>query len=211
MDPDKIAQIRAVIASGKSAQRDSTGLEFWYLERSARLHHLIELPPGNEAEALRLFVERYIDFLPDCLEHFHALAERANISQYTGLFLDLAIDFLLSQPEGVELHSYGHLIDEAYMAHRLLEELNDRCLRYLGGPAMPADTAFANLIMHSIIGEAYANELDMAVQYAIEANGELEKNVLSGLQPAPLHELADAAQNWPVFGEDLSVGVKFHY
>jgi len=212
MIPAKISQVRHVIAREKARSGDAKTINFWLLEKAVKLHPLVGLPDSDQFESLATFIEQYVDFLPDCLEHFNRIARQAQLTEYTDLFLHLATDFLLAPPEELELEvGFGHLIDEAFMAHRMLEELNDRCMRYLGGPAMPADTSFANVIIHSLIGDAFANELDMAVHYAIESQAEKERAVMANLHPVPLEEVAKAAKDWPTFGEDLMVTIKFKY
>ena len=212
MDPDKIRRVSDVIAREKATDVNYAQRDLWLMEKAVKLHRLISLPEGKEFGTLGRFIEAYVDFLPDCLEHFNAVAEKANISAYTDIFLNLAVDFFISPPQGIELETgFGHLIDEAYMAHRLLEELNDRCLVHVGGPGLPADTAYANVIMHSIIGDGFANELDMAVHYAIEANIGKEKSVLANLKPTPIYKVAQASENWSVFGEDLLINITFKF
>jgi len=38
------------------------------------------------------------------------------------------------------------LLDEAYLAHRLVEEVNDLYIKHFGQPLIPADTTVANVI-----------------------------------------------------------------
>lgn len=210
MGPGKIDQVKEIIARETANAGAETGLKYWLLERVVNLHRLIDLPKGQEYDTLADFLERYVDFLPVCLEQFHAICQQANITEYSDLFLDLAVEFLLSPPQDVEYEpGIGHLIDEVYMAHRMLEELNDRCYGYLGGPAMPADTSSANIIVHSLIGDDFANELDIAVQYAIEANREREQAVMSRLNPASVSSLGLSGKDWPMFAEDTLVRINF--
>lgn len=212
MIPEKIAQIRAAIAEEKARCDNTSDFNYWMLEKAVKIHRLVALPESEEFEALATFVESYIDFLPDCLAHFNRVAHQANLNEYTDLFLNLAMDFVLAPPNELELEvGFGHLIDEAYMAHRILEELNDRCMPFLGGPGMPADTAIANVIVHSLIGDDFANELDMAVHFAIESQSQKEQQVKSNLQPVPSQMVANAAKDWPVLGEDLMVGLNFRF
>lgn len=51
------------------------------------------------------------------------------------------------------------LMGSAY-AHRLIEEINDRYLLETGQIFIPSDMTTANLIMHQLIGEPFANQLD---------------------------------------------------
>lgn len=212
MIPEKVSQIRSVIAEQKSDRDNQAGFHFWLLEKTAHAHHLVELPESQTFEALAQFIEAYIDFLPECLEHFYRVAERANLNKYTDLFLNIATDFVLAPSEGAEFDiGYGRLVDKTYMAHRLLEELNDRCHRYLGGPGLPADTAMANVIVHSLLGEDFANELDIAVHFAIESQADKERQAMANIEPRSLDEITSAGREWPEFGQDLLVGLKFKF
>ncbi|BFM04827.1 hypothetical protein [Halioxenophilus aromaticivorans] len=212
MIPEKISQIRSVIAQEKARTDGDRDFNYWMLEKAVQVHHLVALPRGQEFDALSKFVVAYIDALPDCLEHFHRVAEQANLSPYTDLFLNLATDFVLAPPAELELEvGFGHLMDEAFMAHRLLEELNDRCLHYLGGPGLPVDNSFANVIVHGLIGDEFANDLDLAVHFAIESQAAQERAVTANLHAKPLQAVADAAKDWPTLGEELMVGIRFQF
>jgi hypothetical protein len=52
------------------------------------------------------------------------------------------------------------MLDEAYLAHRLIEEANDHLMECIGYPLIPVELTRSNIIVHGIIGEPYANELD---------------------------------------------------
>ncbi len=54
----------------------------------------------------------------------------------------------------------AELLDEAYLAHRLVEELNDRYIACFAEPLLTLDTTRANLLAHQLIGESFANQLD---------------------------------------------------
>ena len=59
------------------------------------------------------------------------------------------------------------LLDEAYLAHRLVEEVNDRYVANGIAPLIPMDITRANLIVHQLLGDAFANKLDLAVEAAV--------------------------------------------
>jgi len=60
------------------------------------------------------------------------------------------------------------LLDEAYLAHRLVEEVNDLYIRHFQQPLIPFDTTLANLIAHQLIGETFANQLDEVVHHSVD-------------------------------------------
>ncbi|HEY6130583.1 MAG TPA: hypothetical protein VIV27_01125, partial [Halioglobus sp.] len=57
------------------------------------------------------------------------------------------------------------LLDEAFLAHRLLEEVNDRHIRHLQRPLLLLDMTEANIIVHHLLGDAFANRLEQLVQF----------------------------------------------
>ena len=73
-------------------------------------------------------------------------------------FLDVPMD-IMSAEEGLEANMY-----QAYLAHRLLEELNDTLSVQLNCPVIPVNMTRSNLIVHHIIGEPFANQIDSAIQ-----------------------------------------------
>ncbi len=60
------------------------------------------------------------------------------------------------------------LLDEAYLAHRLVEEVNDLYIKHFGQPLIPSNTTVASVIAHQLIGEQFANQLDEAVHHAVD-------------------------------------------
>jgi hypothetical protein len=66
---------------------------------------------------------------------------------------------IVSSEEGLEAQIY-----QAYLAHRLLEELNETLKGIYGCPIIPVDMTRSNLIVQHIIGEPFANQIDGAIQ-----------------------------------------------
>ncbi|GAA6168942.1 hypothetical protein [Sessilibacter corallicola] len=212
MFEEKIALIRSVIDRESSCTDSDLLLEQWVADNRANLHRLIHIPEEKTNQALKQFVVRYVALIPECLEAFYDISKRINITDYSLMFLTIAADFILSEKQ-CPSNGKGivRLIDEAYLAHRVFEELNDRFNHAVGRPLLPVDTFQANLIMHDLLGDQYANELDTAVLYAMEVNYEAEKRALSKLQPVPVEQLVTAIEMWPKLGEELFIHIKFMY
>ena len=114
------------------------------------------------------FVSAYIEQVPEMLQAAHAVAQEAGIEAQIKPVLKVAEAFFLQPPALMAGHEgLEGLLDEAYLAHRLVEEVNDRYIRHLGAPLIPLDTTVANLIAHQLIGEPFANQLDEAVHHAV--------------------------------------------
>ncbi|SEP79295.1 hypothetical protein SAMN04244573_00464 [Azotobacter beijerinckii] len=145
--------------------------------RMQHLHPAICLPDGDSLGVLTHFVEGYLEQVPELLEAAHAVACETGIEAQIGPVLKVAEHFFLSPPDLVEgQEGLAGLLDEAYLAHRLVEEINDRYIAFLGQPLIPLDTTVANLVAHRLIGESFANQLDEAVQLAV--NGLLGNTLL---------------------------------
>jgi hypothetical protein len=78
----------------------------------------------------------------------------------------MAEDYFLQPPE--ELPGDGGLealLDEAFLAHRLLEEVNDHHIRHMQRPLLPIDMTEANIIVHHLLGDSFATRLEQLVQF----------------------------------------------
>ena len=133
------------------------------------LHTAIRLPDDNPAQCLVDFIITYISHVPDFIDATRAITQAANIEEYADPVLQLAEDYFLKPPEIMNGHiGLEELMDEAYLAHRLMEEVNDRYMIQTSIPLIPMDMAMSNIIVHNLIGEPFANELDTAVHRTVE-------------------------------------------
>jgi hypothetical protein len=146
-------------------------------ERVAHLHHSISLRENDGTIALASFIERYVELVPDFITAFDDFLASAGIGGEIARQIITARDFLdapveiISTEEGLEAHMY-----QAYLAHRLLEELNDVLNAIYNCPVIPVDMTRSNLIVHHIIGEPFANQIDGAIQLL---NDKLVKSIAS--------------------------------
>lgn len=212
MDQDKLIHLRKKLSEARSEVGSDKIFGQWVIEHSKNLHKMIEIPQGQQQKTLVEFVDQYFEFLPSCIEAFIDISASINVYEYTGILLNIAVDFLtqddlVTDPE----NKLVSVLAQTYLAYRTLEELNDRCCGYVGQPLIPADTMMANLVVHHLLGEDFANELDFAVHYALESKHELEREAVSRLQPVPVDILAEAVDKWPSLGDDLSVQIKYLY
>jgi hypothetical protein len=139
--------------------------------RRADLHACITLSdsPVESEATLHRFVKAYLDQVPDLIDAAAQVAIEAGISAQIQPVLNIALDYFIQPPRILEGHQgLDSLLDEAYLAHRLVEEVNDLYIRYFAQPLIPLDTTVANLIAHNLIGEPFANELDEVVHHSID-------------------------------------------
>lgn len=209
-----LTPIRAIIQQAQQSDMGAAALLAFAQERSRQLHSAIKLPPEQTAERLADFILRYICHVPDFIEAVTAMAKEAGIYDQLVPLLRIARDYFLSPPMLVgQQNNLQALLGEAYLAHRLLEEINDYFRLQCGIPLLPTDMTQANVIAHELIGEPFANELDQAVlfssellfnEYRIEGDN-LARYVAEHRQRGWEQEL----KRWPCLQDELAIPLQF--
>lgn len=176
----------------------------------ARLHPAIQLPSKDARGVLARFVAAYIAQVPELLDAANAVAEKAGIGTQINPVLKIAEEYFLQPPAFISGHEgLDGLLDEAYLAHRLVEEVNDLYIGQFGQPLIPLDTTVANLIAHQLIGESFANQLDEAVHQTVEAllNPAHFDQALIAAYREQLEDpqVVAAWQSWPCLSRQLGV------
>ncbi len=213
----QLQAIRETIAQAKAQEQNTGQLTAILKAALPSLHNAIELPQKNGLSALFNFVVLYIERVPDNLEAITILTKNAGIYDYSGVFFNIAQDYFLNPPKMIaEYNGLIALMGEAYLAHRLMEEVNDRIIGRCGIPLAPMDMTRANLIIHSLIGEPFANELDLAVQFSTEMLMDKE-HVLDGhafqvyVKKHKVNGWSKELQRWPCLATDLSIMLNFNH
>ena len=179
------------------------------------IHFTIQLPEQNATASLVDFVIAYIEHVPNFIDAARAITSEAKIEEYAEPFLKLAEDYFLKPPEIVSDHiGLDELMDEAYLAHRLIEEVNDRFMIRTSIPLVPMDMTMSNLIVHSIIGEPFANELDEAVHYTAERTMMKEHvyekpEFIAYVAQHKNNDWGREQQHWPCLTDQLSINLQF--
>ena len=169
MNLTKIEQIREKIELAHKIEQDNKTLETYINAKLTSLHRTISLPDDSPEKALVEFITRYINHVPDFLDAMFELSTEANIADCMCPFFKIATEYFSHPPELVEEHTgLLALVDEAYLAHRLVEEMNDRVMMHSGLPFMPMDMTISNIIVHDFLGDEFGNQLDLAVHYSTE-------------------------------------------
>jgi hypothetical protein len=192
----------------------STGQLALQLEKQLpHLHSAIAVADGDRTQVMTRFVTAYIELVPDLLEAANDVAREAGIESQIKPVLKIAEQFFLQPPAILVGHEgLDGLLDEAYLAHRLVEEVNDLYIKHFGQPLIPADTTVANVIAHQLIGETFANQLDEAVHHAVDELLNEESFALESVE-AYREQLkspdTDAAwKRWPCLSRQLGVGLE---
>lgn len=162
------AALREQIKRAQQHEAETGHLLHQLEQQLPNLHPSIALDRGDAHTVLKNFISAYIEHVPDLLDAAHSVALEAGIEEQIKPVLRIASQFFSSPPAIMNGHEgLDSLLDEAYLAHRLVEEVNDLYIRYLGRPLIPSDSTVANVIAHQLIGENFANQLDEAVHHAV--------------------------------------------
>ncbi len=210
----KISHIRQLIDNARNQDCATSQLRSLLALRLKQLHDAIKLPPEEAADFLAEFVIRYIGQVPEFIEAISEISREAGIYDGVVPLLNIASDYFISPPTIIGGHQQLEaMLDEAYLAHRLLEEINDRFISYCGIPLAPMDMTRANVIAHELIGEPYANELDQAVLFSAElllnqysfGGKDFQDYISTHKRRGWSQEL----QRWPCLAEDLAIVLDF--
>jgi hypothetical protein len=158
--------MRGIISTALRKERDTHQLRSRIERELPQLQKKLVLPEKDPVAALMTFITSYVESVPSCLSLVTAVSKRLGFFDYAAPFLHLAEDYFLQPPD--ELPQDGGLealLDEAFLALRLLEEVNDHHIRHLQRPLLPVDMTEANIIVHHLLGDAFASRMEELVQF----------------------------------------------
>ena len=204
-----IAALRERIDSALQHETEHGTLAADLATRVEGLHRAIRLPQSDASGALLRFVRAYVDEVPALVEAVTNVASEAGIDAQIVPVLHLAEELFLNPPPLEDHAGLEALLDEAYLAHRLVEEVNDRYIAHFGQPLIPLDTTVANVVAHQLIGEPLANQLDATVYRASATL--LDPQVFAGEAAEQYREklsnplLLASWRRWPCLSQQLGI------
>ncbi len=207
-----IAALREQITRAHQHEAETGQLKQQLAQQLPHLHPAIQLPEQDAQGVLTRFVSAYIDQVPEVLEAAHDVAREAGIESQIKPVLMIAEAYFVTPPTILESHvGLDSLLDEAYLAHRLVEEVNDVYIKHFQQPLIPLDTTVANLIAHQLIGESFANQLDEVVHHSVDNLLNEESFALESVE-AYREKLSSpdtgaAWKRWPCLSRQLGVGL----
>ncbi|MFI8482135.1 hypothetical protein ACIGCM_16345 [Pseudomonas sp. NPDC078700] len=202
--------LRELIKKAQQHEAKSGQLAAHLQTQIKHIHPSIRLPEANPLAALIGFVTAYIEEVPQVIDAATEVAREAGIEDRIKPVLKVAEQYFLQPPALMSGHEgLDGLLDEAYLAHRLVEEVNDLYITHLGQPLIPLDTTVANLIAHQLIGEPFANQLDEAVHRTVvgmlNEDSFRQDSVVAYRERLSAPNTEAAWQRWPCFSEQLGV------
>lgn len=161
--------IREKISTAVRAEAESGQFGERLQEQLPQLRDKLVLPEDDPVAGLLAFIRDYVESVPDCILLVTAVSKHMGFYDYAAPLLDMAEDYFLHPPGGLPNDGgLEALMDEAFLAHRLLEEVNDHHIRHLQRPLLPIDMTEANVIVHHLLGDELANQLDQMVHDTAE-------------------------------------------
>jgi len=166
---DQLELVRRLIKDLTTCPEMTAALTAQLQARHNTLHSVITLSADSAPVLLTDFVLCYIEQVPDFIETIVTLTHEAGIGERIDPLLKVALAYFTRPPKLIQHQDTVQvLLAAAYLAHRLLEEINDRIIGRCGSSLAPMDTTRANIIAHELIGEPFAGELDQAVLFSAE-------------------------------------------
>ncbi|WP_394132808.1 hypothetical protein [Marinobacter nauticus] len=137
-------------------------------EKAARLPGSVVVDGYQPATSLFQFAVEYIEMAPRLVECVDACAREAGIIELFQPFIDAATRYF-TQPSVLLVRYDGldGLLIRAYLCHRLMEEMHDNNRSTRASELIDLEATRANLLVHELIGEPFANELDDAITVTV--------------------------------------------
>tara|TARA_R110001599_G_scaffold353459_1_gene592566 strand:+ start:275447 stop:276088 length:642 start_codon:yes stop_codon:yes gene_type:complete len=158
------ALIREKIGAAVRAEARTGHFSKHLQQQLPQLRNKLVLPEDSPVAGLLAFISDYVESVPDCILLVTAVSKHMGFYDYAAPLLDMAEDYFLHPPQALPTDGgLEALLDEAFLAHRLLEEVNDHHIRHLQRPLLPIDMTEANVIVHHLLGDKLANRLDQMV------------------------------------------------
>lgn len=114
------------------------------------------------------FIQEYIEHAPNLLDAISAAAEKEGIIHQVIPILNAVEQYFLAPldiiPDNLGLLG---LVDDAYLAHSLIQALSDSYRNETGRTLLPLDLTETNQFIRNLIGEPQASMLDVAVEGAL--------------------------------------------
>jgi len=117
-------KIETAISKAQQHEAQHHSMENEIVARYQKLHRSIKIVDREKVQALLSFTHRYINLVPKLIAMASVCAEQTHIIKYVGPFIKAAEQFFFMPLEG-NLHdqeSLPTLLEEAYLAHRLLKK-----------------------------------------------------------------------------------------
>lgn len=142
---------------------------------AVRIQKMFGPVADSEPADLAKFCRSYIKLVPEQSTALslagNTLGLSAIVDPYVMLaqrYLDAALTELQQDASRDEFEAFMILLQGAYIFGRMQEELDDKVQAFVGVPLTHVNLMEANLMVHEILGDSFANRLDKVVASLIQ-------------------------------------------
>jgi hypothetical protein len=135
-------------------------LHQWLAPQLPVLAQYLHLPERNALGALVGFLMAYIEAVPVILGLAAQAARDRGTRELVDPIIRHANRFFEISDDTAARRGIHRLLESAFLALRLAEELNDHHRRLRQQPLLPLDLTEANLIVHHVLGDQRAGRLE---------------------------------------------------
>lgn len=195
-----VPEIRAMIQRAIELEFKHKIFLEYLKEHPLNVHNHIKIPAADKPKKLVKFVITYVKHVPDMMASIRRKICSASIEEAIEPFLTLTEAFFLSPPKNPESEDeLMSIASSSYLTHRLFEEVNDKVYSIAQFRILDKDLTEANLLIHSVLGEPYANQLDQMIEKIVEQmtgldsdfQSEYTHNLLKKAHLSPLQTKAE--------------------
>lgn len=163
-------QLRNLIEQDIKQDTAEQGLYRYFQKKGPLLHHSIRLSGTDQTDKLYNFTLVYTRHAPDLIMDVRREACLKSLDPLIEQTLVVAESFFTQPPELSDIPlGISNSIAASYLVHRLVEEMNDIFHMCLGHSLWNHDITHANLLVHEMLGDAFANRLDVTVSSNVHA------------------------------------------
>ena len=151
------------IADARNGEARTHQFEQWLRHKISSLHPAVQFEGTDPQRDLAAYLTEYVDLVPQMLQQISLCAEQGRVLTTFQRLIDRCAEYFVS-PSGVPVThpTLQSLVIPAYQSHRLIEEFHDNNRSLAHAPAGSMHATRINLLVHDIIGEPFANEVDQA-------------------------------------------------
>ncbi len=191
--------LESITRSIEKARRQESGsghFRRFMMARRDGLHGIIRIDGEQEVDNLLQFGIEYIETAPQLIECVSVCARNAGVEGLFQPFIEAATGYftnpsiLLARYDGLQ----GLLI-KAYLCHRLMEEMYENNRSFRNSNLVDMDATLANLLVHHLIGEPFANELDQSILITVRQIAGSRDYYDLNLSPF-VEQASDSAWDW---------------
>ncbi len=145
---------------------------------------------------LFMFIQDYVQHVPALLDKLETAARQQQTTTQIIPILNAVQKYFSSARDVIpdRLGLLG-LLDDAYIAHRLIQEISDRFAKKTGHPMLPLDMTQANSVVRELIGEPHASLLDAGVNDELE-HPNMQNSLLSLLDTSGDFRMTGPDPTW---------------